>query len=247
MITTKQHFNKIANSYEELRPVYTPLMDTLVNVLKIKEEDVVVDYGCGPGHDIKYLEDKYKIRPTGIDKSKDMCYLASTKIGHENVINGDNEYFIQNIKFDKIYFKFVTHHISQPYNFMNELIDCLQIGNSFAIITMLPENLDSYVILKYFPTLRPIIEKEAQKQHNIIQYLKKKSSITLNILECDINEEIFDETLIYKLQKDYSSFFALLDENEKTKGIETIKTEIEYKHNDKHFTRGIIAYGWKRQ
>ena len=54
---SKAHFDSIADMYEDLRPVFTPVIDNLAKVMEIKENDVVVDFGCGPGHDIMYLVD----------------------------------------------------------------------------------------------------------------------------------------------------------------------------------------------
>lgn len=244
-VKSNKHFNTIADSYEELRPVFIPLMDSLAKVLEIIENDVVVDYGCGPGHDIKYLADKYKIKPIGIDKSAEMCRLASAKIGIKNIINGDNQYSVLNLNFDKIYFKFVMHHIQQPLKFIDDIIDNLKIGNSFAFVTMLPKNVESYVILKYFPSLRPILATESQKQLEIFEHIEHNASITFNRLECDVSEEVFDESLIYKLQKNYSSFFSILSESEKNQGIEKIKSELKNKFNYKYLTKGVIGYGKK--
>jgi len=242
---SKRHFNEIAVNYEDLRPVYIPLMDKLAAVLDIKDNDVVVDYGCGPGHDLKYLAERYKIKPIGIDKSAEMCRLTSTKIGIKYIINGDNQDSVLNLNFDKIYFKFVMHHILQPFQFIDEIIDHLKIGNSFAFVTMLPANVESYVILKYFPSLLPVLKKESQKQLEIIEHIEQNASITFNRLECDVSEEIFNESLIDKLQKNYSSFISILSESEKNKGIEKIKLELKHKFNNKHLTKGVIGYGSK--
>lgn len=240
-----RHFNEIAGYYEDLRPVYIPLMDKLATVLEIKDSDVVVDYGCGPGHDLKYLTERYKIKPIGIDKSAEMCRLASTKIGLKNIINGDDQYSVLNLNFDKIYFKFVMHHIKHPLQFIDDIIDHLKIGNSFAFVTMLPKNVDSYVILKYFPSLLPVLKRESEKQLEIIEHIEQNALITFNRLECDVSEEVFDESLIYKLQKNYSSFFSILSEAEKNQGIEKIKEELKKNYNNKHVTKGIIGYGRK--
>jgi len=244
-MNSKKHFINIADLYEELRPVYTPVVDKLAEVLELKENDVVVDYGCGPAHDLKYLSDKYKIKPIGIDKSPEMCRVASERNEIENVINGDNQSFVSKLNFDKIYFKFVMHHISNPLQFMDDIITCMKIGNSFAIVTMLPENVESYIVLRYFPALRTILESEAKRQLEIIEHIQKNPSIIFNIIEYDVNEEIFDETLIDKIQKNYSSFVSLLSEQEKKNGIEKIRSDINNNYKNIHLTKGIICYGRK--
>ena len=241
----KEHFDIIAENYEVLRPVFTPVMDNLAKLLEIKENDVVVDYGCGPGHDIKYLADNYKINPIGLDKSKEMCRVASLKIGENNVINGGNLSYLHNVNFDKIYFKFVLHHISQPIQFVDDLISRLKKGNRFAIVTMLPSHIESYEILKYFPSLKPLLEIRAQEQQEVFEYLEQNEQISFHTLECDVNDEIFNEFLVKKLEYNYASIFSILTANEKKQGIERIKSQINTKYNHKYLTKGVIGYGGK--
>lgn len=242
---SKTHFDIIADAYENLRPVFTPVMDNLAKVLEIKENDVVVDFGCGPGHDIKYLVDNYQVHPIAVDKSKQMCRVASTKIGSCNVINGNDLLCLQKVPFNKIYFKFVMHHITQLLQFVDDLVNCLKTGDSFAIVTMLPSHLQSYELLKYFPSLTPILKARAREQQEVMEHLQKNKQVTFNCLECDVNEEVFDEFLFNKLENNYSSFFSILSDNEKRQGMEKVKNEFSTKFNNKYITKGVIGYGRK--
>jgi trans-aconitate methyltransferase len=241
-----KHFDILADHYDKLRPVYIPLMNKLAEVLEVKDGDIVVDYGCGPGHDLEYLASKYKIESIGIDKSAEMCRIASKNTGINKIINGDNQSFVQNLSFDKIYFKFVMHHIPQPFRFIDDIIGCQKTGGSFAVVTMLPANIESYIVLKYFPVFRPLLGKRAQEQFEVIEHIKQKSSLKIDVLELDINEEIIDETLIEKIQRNYVSFISTLSEEEKNEGIEKIKIDINNNGKNKHFTKGVICYGSKR-
>lgn len=245
MESTK-HFNQIADSYERIRPVFTPLMDKLAEVLELNKGDIVVDYGCGPGHDIEYLKKEYKINPIGIDASNEMCVISSKKIGNDNVINGDNQYYLQNLSFDKIYFKVVMHHIKQPIQFIDDVISYLKPGSSIAIITMVPENLSSYIVLRYFPALRNILEKAAQKQNEIIEHILQNPLIQSKVFKHSVNEEIFDESLIDKIQHNYSSFISSLSEKEKNAGLEKLNEEINNNKTRVHLTKGVIYYGKRR-
>lgn len=245
-VRTRLHFDNIADMYEDLRPVFVPVMDDLAKALEIRGTDVVVDFGCGPGHDIKYLADKYQINPIAVDKSIEMCRVSSSKIGGDNVINGDNLSCLHNMPFDKIYFKFVMHHIMHPLQFVDDLVNRLQKGDAFAIITMLPSHLESYEILKHFPSLTPILKKKAQEQKEVFEHLRQNGQITFNCLECVVNEDVLDESLLYKLENNYSSFFSILTEEEKRKGIEKVKNQIRAKYNYKCITKGVIGYGEKK-
>lgn len=245
-MNTKEHFNGIAATYNELRPTYAPLMDKLAEVLEIAEGDKVVDYGCSTGHDLRYLADKYKVIPIGVDNSKEMVRIATRIIGSENVFESDNQFIIENINYDKIFFKFVMHHIQSPCQFIDDIICRLKTGSFFAIVTMLPANVSSYIVLRYFPRLRPLLENEAARQFDLIEHIKKNRSINFNVIEHDISIEIVDETLIQKIQRNYSSFFSSLSVDEKNDGIEKIKYEMNGSLKKKHFTRGVICYGRKK-
>jgi trans-aconitate methyltransferase len=239
------HFDLISNNYEKLRPIYIPLMDKLAEVLEVKNGDIVVDYGCGPGHDLGYLASKYKIESIGIDKSLEMCRIASKNTGIKRIINGNNQSFVQNLNFDKIYFKFVMHHILQPFRFIDDIINCLKKGGSFAIVTMLPANIESYIILRYFPVFRQLLEKSAQEQFEVIEYIKQKSLIEITVLELNINEEIIDETLIDKIKNNYVSFISTLSEEDKNDGIKKIKIDINNIYGNRYLTKGVVCYGRK--
>lgn len=242
---SKAHFDSIADMYENLRPVFMPLMDNLAKVMEIKENDVVVDFGCGPGHDIKYLMENYHINPVAVDKSKEMCRVASSKIGCGKVINGDSLSCLWNVRFDKIYFKFVMHHIKRPIQFVDDLVNRLKMGDEFAIVTMLPSHVESYEMLKYFPSLTSMLKTKAQEQQKVFEHLWQNKQITFNCLECDVNEEVFDEFMIYKLENNYSSFFSIISNNEKRQGIEKVRNQLDTNNKNSCITKGVIGYGKK--
>ena len=60
-----------------------------------------------------------------------------------------------------------------------------------------------------------------------------------------MSEEVFDDFLLFKLEKNYSSFFSILPDDEKRQGIEKVKKELKTKYNYKHITKGVIGYGRK--
>ena len=241
------HFDHIADSYEDLRPVFTPVMDSLARVLALKADAVVVDYGCGPGHDIRYLADHYRIHPIGVDKSEEMCRVASGKNGIDRVIRGDRLSCLRDVPFDKIYLKFVMHHIRQPLQFVDELAGLMKEGDSFAIVTMLPAHLESYALLKYFPSLAPLLTTSALEQQAVFDHLRQNRQITFNCLECDVNEEVFDQSLLHKLKNNYSSFFSFLSDEEKREGMEKVKKQLDKTNNPKYITKGVIGYGRKEE
>jgi trans-aconitate methyltransferase len=220
-------------------------MEELATLLFIEEQNIVIDFGCGPGHDIKYLKEKYNIIPIGIDASEKMCKYARKNIGINNVICSDNLNSIKNLKFDKIYFKFLLHHIEEPLFFIKNLIDIMKTGSFFAIITMLPQYVPSYILSNYFPTLQKSIYKEAENQLEIINQIESLNTIDCKLIETNINEEIFDNYLIKKILINYTSFFTILSEKEKEKGIEKLKKDIVLNQGKKHLTKGAVYYGRK--
>ena len=237
------HFEHISDTYADLRPVFTPVMDNLARVLALKAGDVVVDYGCGPGHDLRYLADHYRIHPVAVDKSEGMCRVASSKSGIGRVIQGDSLSCLRDTPFDKIYFKFVMHHIRRPVEFVDDLVGLLKKGDSFAIVTMLPQHLESYALLKYFPGLTPLLTASALEQQAVFDHLRQNRQISFDCLECDVNEEVFDRSMLHKLENNYSSFFAFLTDEEKREGMEKVKKQLDKTDNNKYITKGVIGYG----
>ena len=61
-----------------------------------------------------------------------------------------------------------------------------------------------------------------------------------------VNEEVFGEYMLYKLENNYSSFFSIISDKEKRQGMEKIKNQLDMKINNRYLTKGVIGYGRKK-
>mgnify|MGYP000867916146 CR=1 FL=1 len=83
-----------------LRPGGTDITKRAVEFCKFKEDDIILDLGCGKGATIKYLSDNYNIKAKGLDISESLVKEAKT-------INKNNEIVVssgENIPFYKDFF-----------------------------------------------------------------------------------------------------------------------------------------------
>jgi len=223
-INDTSNFNKIAYIYEEVRPLEPLVLDKVASILDMQKNQSILDIGCGTGVDLKYLEEKYKIEPFGIDKSHKMVNKALLNIG-KNITCVDAIKYIQNSekKFHSIYFKLSLHH------FLNQqqiLIDTFNMTNKVAIVSIHPSQVNKWILTKYFPTLKEKMLSFSEKQLNIIESFPNNLNIKWQKIDCILQEEFYTSTLINSIKQNYVSFFKYVPSSELNHGLLKLKKDI---------------------
>lgn len=103
----EEHFNKIADKYDDLRGIHLPLLEELILLLKIDQRCRVLDVGCGTGADLKWIHEQTGAEICGIEPSIEMSRTAKAALGHERVLMGRAEEILDEFDavFDVVYFK----------------------------------------------------------------------------------------------------------------------------------------------
>lgn len=82
----------IGTTLHKLKDGKNHILDKIVNLLPLKESDLVVDFGCGTGLLCFSLYEKYRCRVVGIDYSEDAIALCKE---YNSVLKYDNVTFLR--------------------------------------------------------------------------------------------------------------------------------------------------------
>lgn len=176
-----RHYNLIARSYHRL---YDEEQNTKIKLilekLKVKKSDRILDVGCGPVYIYNYIKDANNIL-VGIDLSLNILRI-SRSMKRQNDINkiifspflilADSDYlpFLNNF-FDKVFAITVLQNIPNPHQTLNEIIRVAK-KNSTIVITS-PKK---YISKKTFR------ERLEQTGYSILETIFEKKSKDMIIL-----------------------------------------------------------------
>lgn len=108
---TQKDYNKIAESFSATRTLPWPIFEVFKNY--VKDNDKVLDIGCGNGRILESLKDK-KISYLGIDSSEKLIQIAKQRYGvldKRQFKKGDFLEFESQEKYDVIFMIAFLHHI----------------------------------------------------------------------------------------------------------------------------------------
>ncbi len=111
---SKFNFSNIAQNYQKTANVQKSNADQLIKLLKIKNDDNILDVGCGPGHLSKNLRGLTQGKILAIDSSEGMIIEANKKYAQDEIefkvqlaedINNTNEFDIVFVSSALMWFK----------------------------------------------------------------------------------------------------------------------------------------------
>lgn len=119
-------FNNISRQYREKSLVQQKAAIRLLNLLKIKENDNIIDVGCGPGHITDVIKQITRGRIIGIDISENMIKQARVlypDIEFRQIAAEDLDY---NDEFDIAFCNSVLPWFSEPTQAIRAIFNCLK-------------------------------------------------------------------------------------------------------------------------
>lgn len=132
----QETYNKVAHSYFSEHAGKLLAQDQLDEFRKLVNAPAqVLDIGCGPGFDLKYLAEKYTV--TGLDISTKFVDIARYENPNANIFLGDIVHFdIGTNKYKGIWARDSIHHISKENldNVFKKISDALVQGGIFYAI-----------------------------------------------------------------------------------------------------------------
>ena len=150
------------------------LFDFVLRVLEEKKSTNILDFGCGKGDLLRYLDEKTTLNLTGIDLTQ------NTKSGNIKFVQGDLYKHEFNNKFDLIVSLAVIEHVDDLNSFIRKIRDLLDAQGVIIIMTV---NQDS-IIYKLSRLLYSINIKEPfirlYDQHHINHFSQSSLTCLLN-------------------------------------------------------------------
>lgn len=226
---SNEHFGKIAKIYKKIRPSYPPITEKLSQVLNLKENMHVIDIGCGPATDLFELKEKFGIIPLGIECSREMAEEGINLIGKEAIIYSDAISYLKskNNIADSVYLKFSTHHFPDLIQLFSVIRNALKPGGRLAIVTMLPDDVLSFDLINYFPSLKKNMHNEASRQKAIIPILNDLHFEEIKCTPREIYRLRYEKKLIELITNRFISFLNKVPEDELSQGIKKLSYYID--------------------
>lgn len=158
----------------------TKLDNPVLKVSRIKENDTILDIGCGEGRFLNYLSNKYKnITLFGLDISDEMIRIArKERVRNTNYIIGESENIpLSNKSVNTIFCLNSFHHFPNPSNSFEEMKRLLKPDGEIIIG-------DIWV----FPVMRELINAYLpfSKSGDVKMYSKKDLKKIINPLGLEL-------------------------------------------------------------
>ena len=144
------YFAKVANRWDELRQLHIPeeaVEAAILEALKGRVVDLLIDLGTGTGRMLELLQDHYR-RGIGVDASREMiavarAKLATANIAHAQVRLGDIADLDGSVgRADLIVIHQVLHYFDDPGRALGQARRALKPGGEIIIVDFAPHELE---------------------------------------------------------------------------------------------------------
>jgi len=131
-------FNKIAKYYDNILGVwFNGLLRRLIKEVKIKDNSIILDAGCGTGSFLKIISKNKTLRLHGIDISPNMLEIAKSKLKNKAELNLiPVEKINYKNKFDYIFSTEAFHHYSNQKKAMKNFNLALKKKGKLIIVDL---------------------------------------------------------------------------------------------------------------
>jgi ubiquinone/menaquinone biosynthesis C-methylase UbiE len=229
-------YDTISKVYDSSRVANAETVQNLVSLLRIDNDSVILDMGCGTGNYSAALQGVVK-QIIGIDKSHAMIGQALLKYPTLKLTKGDVIDLPYNSDtFDGCFAIDVLHHIEQKVKFMKEAYRILHKGSRIAIRHCSHEQLKSMWYYHYFPRGLVVDLARLPDSPVIVSLLEQAGFLNIGIKICYYDEVIERETpedYLNKAYRDSISTFALLTTKDIEAGCEQLRKDIESGYTNK--------------
>jgi ubiquinone/menaquinone biosynthesis C-methylase UbiE len=154
---SSEEFNKIANQYDKgrLNENIEFWAKETQRIVKLDEQNLILDLGCGTGIYTKALKDEICASLAGFDPGISMLEQARRKSKEIFWFNAVGECLpLREGVFDCIFSSQVWHHIQDKQGTANECRRILKDEGSTIIRTISHDQLHKKVVFQYFPEIK---------------------------------------------------------------------------------------------
>ncbi len=223
-----EHFARLAESYDELRPVEStsPLYQAIVREGDLRGRSVL-DVGCGTGRFVAALAERYRARPAGVDPSAAMLEVARRTVpaGLELVLGTAEELPFADDSFEAVTMVLVVHHVDRARAFP-EVRRVLAPRGRFVIATRSHDLLAHDWVSPLLPSYAEIAQARYPHPERLLDELAEAGFSRCRTARLDQRRRFSKAEAVAKLRGRYSSFLDLLPPGELEAGIERAEREL---------------------
>ena len=174
----------------------------------LKENEVVLDFGCGTGTLVMMIKEMLKeVAVFGVDVDKKVLEIAREKIGNAGYEISLNEYDsvtlpYENGSFDKVFSSLVFHHLKreQKINAIKEIYRVLKNDGEFHLLDFgKAQNIFTRSIF-FIPQLLDGFENTQDNVNGLLPYFMKNAGFS-GVVETKRLVTIFGSMSLYKAKK----------------------------------------------
>jgi len=222
------NFKIYANNYDKHRKADLRLIDLIITNLNADPKARILDFGCGTGNYLNALQEKGYINLCGLDKSDDMCEIATEKTGvtiktgsHFN-IPYENNYFEGIILID------VIHFIPDIDLLFKELNRIAKNDGRIFIATQSHQQLETRIYSKYFPSTTSIDKLRHHEINKIVSTAELNGFTLVSKNDFLSNTDFLVDEEYFNLIKNKSFYIlGLISEEEFCSGIEKLHLDLQ--------------------
>ncbi|MBI4765320.1 MAG: methyltransferase domain-containing protein [Deltaproteobacteria bacterium] len=222
-------YNKVSRVYDTSRIANAETTEKLTRLLRISNNSIVLDMGCGTGN-YTFALGRVAKSIVGIDLSIGMLEQAHGKRANLSLTCGDiTNLPLSSEAFDGAFAIQVLHHIREKELFLTEAYRVLRRGASIAIQVCSHKQLRTFWFYHFFPKGLDLDLGRMPDSQEIAALLEKAGFSGVGLEICFTDVVVADETPKQYLDKRYRdsiSTFAFLSDEEIESGCRRIREDI---------------------
>lgn len=232
-----EKYDKIGVGYNSTRKADHYLLGRMMHFLKADDAGTYLDIGCGTGnYTIEFS--KRGVKMIGIDPSEAMLSIARSRSSQVQWVNGKAESMsLGSGTVDGVLAVLTTHHWSNQEKGYAELGRVMKPGGRLVIFTATPEQMRSYWLSHYFPTMLRDAGKHMLAFETIKTTLEKGGFGEIQTEKYFVNNDLQDlflysgkdnpaSYLDEHVRRGISSFQTAKNPDEVSIGLEKLKMDI---------------------
>ncbi len=243
----KKHYNNLASIYEQLWFYNEDFVQftakKIIDNLDVKEDDQLVDLGCGTGIYSKAILKQIKLNKNilCVDVSEEMLKSIGSREGLTLIVNDAIQFSKEPRKYNKIFIKEMIHHINEKYILFSGIYNQLK-ANGQLLILMLPPKID-------YPLFKKALDmyEKLQPHYDDIRNQMEKAGFKTRLSFIEYPLSIKKETYFDMVKKRYMSLLSNFNDEEICKGIDEMSHKYRLDNQLQFVDRFVLLNGFKER
>ena len=225
---TEAHFERLAPRYARLRgdAFADELTDRIATAYEVAG-GAVLDVGCGPGHVVARLVDRWGADAVGIDRSPAMVDEARRAFGGRARFECADVASLpfEDGRFDTVLARMMVHLVDRDAAFL-ELARVLRPGGRLVVTTADPDRIESFWLTRFFPSFAGVELARFPTAAALAAELEGAGFRDIDAQTLALPRTYRREEALAKIRGRAYSTFALIDDDEFAAGLARAESEL---------------------